>query len=459
MLNNKNILLAISFLLLFSAKLHATEVIDDFSNGPLGGGFFFTDSDGPSVSFSIDTPTAFSVSAVPGKTNSDNLLSLVMPESLYAGLGHTLGSAQDWSQYPSVNLWLFGNGSGNELTFNLRDRDTNSVVEIWQRPFIDNFIGWKNIELSLEDFARAFFSDIGDGVLNTETIEEWSFYAETRDGSGVMPATYYLDDVRLVSTPANNFGISIFDVKTGTVTEIANPNDAPAFNPSFSNNGKKLAFDTYGDYTGIFIADLKSGDSYPLEGGLDGNDASWSPNGKKIVFDRYGEIVIVSSKGGSPQFVAYGFDAEWNNNSKKVVYNDYGLLKTVNIDGSGETLVSTFGSHPNWSPNGKHIAFSDGDNLWVVDVDKKGNTKGAPHQVTFDGPEVFNQQPSWSNNSKSLVFHSNRTTDNFDFDIWTVNIKSGEISRLVGLPNAGDLDPSYSKNGKYVAFGTNSNFN
>lgn len=253
-------------------------------------------------------------------------------------------------------------------------------------------------------------------------------------------------------------GISVLDVKTGIVTEVVNLGDSPAFNPTFSNNGKKIAFDTYEGYNGIYITDLQSGDSYPLEGALDCNDASWSPDGENIVFDRYGyEILYVPYGGGIPVFVVYGFDAEWNNTSEKIVYNEFGILKTVNIDGSGETTVSDFGSNPSWSPNGNHIAFSDGENLWVVDVDDNGNALGSPYQITFDGPVILNQQPTWSNNNKSLVFHSNRTTDNFDFDIWKVNIESGVISHVTGYPNTGDFDPSYSKNGNFIAFSTNAN--
>lgn len=255
-------------------------------------------------------------------------------------------------------------------------------------------------------------------------------------------------------------GISILDVKTGLLTEVVNLADSPAFNPSFSNNGKKIAFDTYGGYNGIYITDLQLGSTYPLVGGLDGNDASWSPDGEKIVFDRYGyEILYVPAGGGNAEMITYGIDAEWNNTSEKIVYNEFGILKTVNLDGSGETTVSNFGSNPSWSPNGDHIAFTDGQNLWLVDVDVDGNALGAPYQITFDGPNVYNQQPSWSMNSQSLAFHSNRTTDNFDFDIWKVNILDGAISRVTGVEGIGDFDPCYSKNGKYITFSTIGNSN
>ncbi len=251
-------------------------------------------------------------------------------------------------------------------------------------------------------------------------------------------------------------GLSIFDVKTGQITQAVNLGFGPAYNASFSNNGDKVAFDTYGVYEGIIIADLNNETIYPLEGGVFGNDASWSPNGSYIVFDRFFyEILVVPSEGGTPEFVAYGLDPEWNNSSEKIVFNEFGFgLSTINIDGTGYSHITSFGSNPSWSPNGNHIAFTDGNNIWMVDVDDYGMATGDPYQVTFDVGEVYNQQPTWSNNSKTLVFHSNRTTSNFDFDLWSVDISTGDITWLTGFPGAGDYDPCFSKNGKSVIFST-----
>ncbi|HTF29963.1 MAG TPA: FlgD immunoglobulin-like domain containing protein, partial [Flavitalea sp.] len=71
----------------------------------------------------------------------------------------------------------------------------------------------------------------------------------------------------------------------------------------------------------------------------------------------------------------------------------------------------------------------------------------------FDNPaNTFNFGATWSQDGKSIVFSSNRETDNFDFDIWTVRADGGVPKRLTGSQNKGDFDPAFSKNGKFVAY-------
>jgi len=118
------------------------------------------------------------------------------------------------------------------------------------------------------------------------------------------------------------------------------------------------------------------------------------------------------------------------------------------------------------------VVYTDGNNLFKVSVKSDCQRDGNPVQLTDDGPDVYNQQPSFSNNGKSIVFHSNRETDNFNFDIWILSEKTTKgkkgkkgkkgssssskteiiINRLTGFTDYGDFDPSYSKNGKYVAY-------
>ena len=280
-----------------------------------------------------------------------------------------------------------------------------------------------------------------------------------------IPLGFILTLVMLTQASAQpeNYDIYVVNVKSGNTERITFIDDADAgeFNPSFSNNGKKVAHDVVGGPAplghSIYITDVNSGVSTLLDGADGGNDASWSPNGKYIAFDRgpAGDlnIYIVPASGGTRTLVRENaVDPEWSNSSKRLVFIDItdGSVRTAKLNGGSETVVASNGSNPSWSPNGKYIAYTDGDNIFKISVNQSGEPQGSPVQLTNDDGGVFNQQPSWSNNSKTIVFHSNRESG--DTDLWTISASGGTPLLLAGLADNGDFDPCYSKNGKYVAY-------
>ena len=128
-------------------------------------------------------------------------------------------------------------------------------------------------------------------------------------------------------------------------------------------------------------------------------------------------------------------------------------LRTIDLNGGTETSLGVQGIHASWSPDGKFVAYSNEINIFKIAVNEKGEPKGSPVQITTDGSYtdgIYNQQPSWSNDGKTISFHSNRETG--DFDIWTISSSGGTPALLAGRSDMGDYDPSYSKNGKYVAY-------
>jgi Tol biopolymer transport system component len=264
------------------------------------------------------------------------------------------------------------------------------------------------------------------------------------------------------SQPTNDFNIFRVHTKTGEVQQVSFIDFAGIFNPSFSPNGSKVVHDAiinFPFFHALVITDINTGVSELLDGGLGGNDASWSPNGQLIAFDRapYGDpsIYTVPSEGGTAEFVKFGaIDPEWSNNNQKVVFEDLftAAIKTIDINTGVETTVADFGFNPSWSPNGNFIAYDDNFNLFVVAVNPAGEPTGPPTQVTTDVGDIFNQQASWSNNSNTIVFHSNRGNTVFDFNIWTVDKNGGAPQLLTGIANNGDFDPAFSKNGKWVAY-------
>jgi len=255
---------------------------------------------------------------------------------------------------------------------------------------------------------------------------------------------------------ADNYDIYAFDAKTGGTFQVTRMQDAAEYNPSWSNSGKQIAHDRLTPTShDIYITDVKTGVSTPLVGAEGGNDAAWSPNGQMIAFDRIPQgdnsIYVVPASGGARTLIAAdAVDAAWAPNSKLIVFQrpSDGSLRTVGIGGGAATMLTPNGMNPVWSSDGQWIAFSSGGEIWKVKLDAAGNPQGAPVQVTT--APGYKSQPSWSQNSKTLVFHSN--LGGSDFDIWTIPATGGTPAKLAGLVGYGEYDPSYSNNGQYVAY-------
>lgn len=265
----------------------------------------------------------------------------------------------------------------------------------------------------------------------------------------------------LLAQGEGEFDLFVLRLKTGDVTKVTSIGSRGEFNPSFSPNGKKIVHDVVGEGDhDLYITNLKTGISSPLAGGEGGNDAAWSPLGGAIAFDRFPEgdlnVYIVPSRGGTPRLVVEdAIDPDWAPLGGRLVFHrpsDMGIY-IINRFGGGLRYV-TQGFNPVWSPNGKWIAFTDGDNIMKIRINIFGMPIATPVAVTSDPGGSNNQQPTWSNNSKTIIFHSNRgaTPGTVDFDLWSVKARGGVPSPVFGFPGTGDFDPAYSNNGKYVAF-------
>jgi len=272
----------------------------------------------------------------------------------------------------------------------------------------------------------------------------------------VIPLVLFLS----TSAVGQSYDIYVVNVNTGTVVQATDIPDAGEYNPHWSTNCRRLAHDVVGGPAplghAIYITDIQTGVSVPLAGAEGGNDAAWSPNGSLIAFDRFPvgdpSIYIVPSCGGTSTLVRTdAVEADWSPNCKRLVFRQFsdGSIRTVDKHGGTETIVVQSGSNPVWSPDGNWIAYSVGDGIWKIRVNSQGEPIGSPLQVISD-PGYYDGQPSWSADSRTIVFHSNRESG--DFDIWTIPACGGRPTRLTGLVGAGDYDPSFSANGEMVAY-------
>ena len=218
--------------------------------------------------------------------------------------------------------------------------------------------------------------------------------------------------------------------------------------PTLSPQGDKVAFITNRDYffsvyimnasDGSIIKRLAQGNVSPSfeELNILSPGISWSPDGKKLA--------VAALSHGYDQ--VYIFDVE---------DEDYYTLP-IKLDGIHSV---------SWSWDGKFLSFI-GQTPRQTDL----------YTFNFETEEIINltndifsdSDPCWSHDSKTIFFVSDRNSflninnvpekfkiyehDLTQTEIYSVNLESGEISRLTDMPKSNELSPVISEDGKSLLF-------
>ena len=206
--------------------------------------------------------------------------------------------------------------------------------------------------------------------------------------------------------------VFIYNIDTGQkeiIGDFANMSFAPRFSP----DGQKVIMSLESDdgrNSNIFIMDLRSKQVRQITNEASINTAPcFSPDGTKIVFE--------SDRGGTQQ------------------------IYMMNADGSNQQRIS-FGngrySTPVWSPDAKWIAFtrqSGGKfSIGVMMPD------GSGERILTEG--FHNEGPSWSPNSRVLVFFREQPGENGGPQLFSVDV-TGYNEQQVTTPGFGS-DPAWS---------------
>jgi tricorn protease len=198
------------------------------------------------------------------------------------------------------------------------------------------------------------------------------------------------------------------------------------------------------------------------------NSVNWfeiSPTGKRALLEARGDIFTVPAEVGEINNITQTSGIReispiWSPDGKWIAYlsdrtGEYELyLKSS--DGSGEEKqITTDGTiwrfAPLWSPDNKKLAYSDkNQTLWYVDVDNKKVTE----IDRSDNADI--RDYNWSPDSKWITY--SKVGESRMNSIWVYSLDDNKTEQLTGdLTN--DYSPVFGKNGDYLYFLSNRDFN
>jgi Tol biopolymer transport system component len=252
---------------------------------------------------------------------------------------------------------------------------------------------------------------------------------------------------------------------TGVVKLTTGPDGTFDYNPDWSPDGSKIAFER--DRSGCGCVE-SAGPSEIFTMNADGSDVrqitfdefpgagdpAWSPDGTRIAVQRFDipagrdGIYIMNADGSHPVQVTQNDarlgeneEPQWSPDGTKLVFQIVSDTKgsaifTVNIDGTNERRLTSYGldaEHADWSPDGSLIVFASygggapagvSTNVFTVRPDGTDLT-----QVTqYEGGNVNAQNPAWAPDGTRMVFAQRPGSGRFGFtDIYTMKADGSDM--------------------------------
>lgn len=208
----------------------------------------------------------------------------------------------------------------------------------------------------------------------------------------------------------------------------------------------------------IHVLDLETGQRHAFGGMRAMQHPDWHPTGKSFATSNstiYQQNIITQKLKTIAEEKPTGFrNPSWNHDGTLLVFNrNIGRPRGIYIaDILNNTYQHTgvdYGASCDWSPDGKRIVFhgmgKEKKGLYLMDVPSKSIQKLTSERTNF--------HPHWHPNSRHLIFVSNRHRITLGFDIYVMNVETGQTQELLHTSDWGGSNyPQWSPDGEYVVF-------
>src|SRR6185295_18892477 len=342
------------------------------------------------------------------------------------------------------------------------DGERLAYVPHWQRTMNPmNFRAWKRYRGGRT--SPVWIARLSDSAVQKVPREN----SNDSDPMWIGDRVYFLSD--------RNGAITLFsyDVASGKVVEALR-NDGPDIVSASAGPGG-IVYDQFGK---LYLFDLASGRSQPVEARVAGDlaavrpyyakiadhieSAVLSPTGVRVAFEARDEILTVpAEKGDARNLTRTSGVAErspaWSPDGQRIAYfsDESGEYALHIADQTGLGKVSkidlgrppSFFYYPRWSPDGSKIAFTDKRlNLWYVDVEK-----GKPVRVDADLYETPFRllEPVWSPDSRWIAY--TKDLRSHLRAVFVYSLATGETRQVTdGMSDARYV--AFDHGGKYLYF-------